>query len=133
MSQWGHGGIAPPIYSSLQESWSKKLAWQQEGGYSIFCDLFCLSNKIVTTVGQLVRTPPPHRGCLRTSLSPGDHYSSPQGLEPYHFKEKSESALFTMLFPEAKGHIPRLQEVLSKELSRGLTSSAFCLLFCRYS
>ena len=59
MCRWGHGDVAPPIFSNLQESWSKVSQAAKRVDHSIFCDFF--SNDLVTILGQLVRTPHPQQ------------------------------------------------------------------------
>ena len=58
------GASHPPIFSNLQESWSKVSQAAKRVGHSMFCDLV-FSNNLVTIVGQLVRTSPPKQKVSR--------------------------------------------------------------------
>ena len=59
-------GIAPPIFSNLQES-SSKVSQAARGLATVYSVTFFSSNNLVTIVGQLVRPPPANR-CLGTSM-----------------------------------------------------------------
>ena len=53
------GGVAPPIFSNLQESWSK-VNQALRGFATVFSVSFSFSNNLVNNIwGQLVITPPP--------------------------------------------------------------------------
>ena len=48
---WGRGGITPPIFLKVQESWSKSRPGCKRVGHSAFCDL------LLVTVSDVPRHP----------------------------------------------------------------------------
>ena len=63
----GLGALHSPIFTNLQESWSK----DRHPAIALLGTVFSVTSFLVTIVGQLVKTPPPNRRCLSTSLQKG--------------------------------------------------------------
>ena len=67
LGAWGRGGATSPIVLKVQESWSKISHAAIEIATDYSATFFISSNILhLLVVGQIVKTPPPHRKCLGT-------------------------------------------------------------------